>query len=234
MAINKITAPLATAPNVFAAPVINHLNAHAINVNPIVKIANGYIKQGAIFSIGGELFVADEDTAISGTALDAHFVKLTVSGTTANASYVSSSTGITWNGSYHGFYDVSGNYYEPVWHKNAGVDLTPIPGMFDFTRNTTHHPNTTFLADGGWSASMYCTIYGSAKIHAIGLDSGLDITVQLSRIKDGVSELLSVTTGLPEQSFMLEPGYIYKIYIGSYSWVECRGCGFVGEIAIGV
>lgn len=115
MAINKIVAPLATAPNVFAAPVINHLNAHAINVNPIIKIANGYVKKGAMFCIGGELFAADADTAILGSNAGAIAVRFDVSGTTATATYVDDDTGVTWDGAYHGWYDTSGTYYEMLW-----------------------------------------------------------------------------------------------------------------------
>lgn len=120
MAINKIVAPLATAPNVFAAPVINHLNAHAINVNPIIKIANGYVKKGAMFCIGGELFAADADTAILGSNAGAIAVRFDVSGTTATATYVDDDTGVTWNGAYHGWYDTTNRYYERLWKSETG------------------------------------------------------------------------------------------------------------------
>lgn len=120
MAINKIVAPLATAPNVFATPVINHLNAHAINVNPIIKIANGYVKKGAMFCIGGELFAADADTAILGSNALAIAVRFDVSGNTATATYVDSDTGVTWDGSYHGWYDANGKYYERLWKAETG------------------------------------------------------------------------------------------------------------------
>ena len=229
MAINKIVAPLATAPNVFAAPVINHLNAHAINVNPIIKIANGYVKKGAMFCIGGELFAADADTAISGTALDAHFVKLTVSGTVATPSYVASSTGIAWNGAYHGWYDNSSNYCEPLWHKNTGTKTTPIPGMFSHSSGE--------LGSYNYNVSFFCTVYGSAKF-VLEPEYYNELTIIITKITNGVSSVLYNAVGtLPTESFILEAGSIYDVSInvdGIGRLHRVRGCGFTGEIAVGL
>jgi hypothetical protein len=111
MAINLVTAPLATAPNVFSTPVINNLQVHSINAEVIQRVSAGYVMKGAVFSIGGSLYVCDGDTAITGTQSTGIAVKLTPSGSIASPSYVSSLTGVTWNGDNHGWYDGSGNLY---------------------------------------------------------------------------------------------------------------------------
>jgi len=62
-----------------------------------------------MFNVGGVVYVADADTAISGT--DSGVIKITPAGATASASYVSTFTGIAWNDAYRGYYDISGNFY---------------------------------------------------------------------------------------------------------------------------
>ena len=109
MAINLFTAPLATSPAVFASPVVSELALLVRNIDHQNRFKDGFVRKGAMFNIGGSLFVADSDTAISGTY--SGFIKLTVSGTTATASYVSGSPSVTWDDENNGFYDVSGNYY---------------------------------------------------------------------------------------------------------------------------
>src|SRR5574344_949268 len=109
MAINLFTAPLATSPAVFASPVVSELALLVRNIDHQNRFKYGYVRKGAMFNIGGSLFVADSDTAISGTY--SGFIKLTVSGTTATPSYVSGSQSVTWDDENNGFYDGSGNYY---------------------------------------------------------------------------------------------------------------------------
>ena len=116
MAIIKITSPLATAPNVFASPVINQLLALAVDCNHGYRIGGGVVKKGSLWNIGGVMFIADADTTINGSKNQglsncAMAIKFTVSGDTATASYVNDLTGVTWNGEYQGYYDASGNMY---------------------------------------------------------------------------------------------------------------------------
>lgn len=112
MAINKITAPLATGPSYFADPVINQLATLLTDCNHGLKVNNGVVKAGAVFNIGGSTFMADSDTTISGTQSGNYvIVQFTVSGDTATVAYASSFSGLTWNGVYQGYYDTSGNYY---------------------------------------------------------------------------------------------------------------------------
>lgn len=110
MAINKIAAPLSTSPSVFATPVVNQLLALSIASEKHARIVDGYVLKGSMFCILGELFVADSNTAISGTETGSVAVRFTVSGNAAVAEYVATNEGV-WNGAYFGFYDSTNRLY---------------------------------------------------------------------------------------------------------------------------
>ena len=222
MAINKIVAPLATAPNVFAAPVINHLNAHAINVNPIIKIANGYVKKGAMFCIGGELFAADADTAILGSNAGAIAVRFDVSGTTATATYVDSVSGLTWNGAYHGWYDVSDNYYERLWFIGHDYyDAYPIPGnsvSLDITL-----PDSSLLFDGKVVAYVKSSIEGTIGISVPlpYISTAQNFTYTVAKFNGSTYDTIHTRT----QSSTSGPTAIYVQYGEIYKFTMIRHSG---------
>lgn len=130
MAINLFTAPLATSPAVFASPVVSELALLVRNIDHQNRFKYGFVRKGAMFNIGGSLFVADSDTAISGTY--SGFIKLTVSGTTATASYVSGSPSVTWDDENNGYYDGSGNYYA---FDDSGVTVISNISTVDTSNN---------------------------------------------------------------------------------------------------
>ncbi len=92
------------------------------------KFSSDIVPQGAMIQIGGVIYKGTSDTAITGSA--SSYVKITPSGATASASYVSSLSGVTWNPSYNGYYDGSGNLY-------ISPELMP-------------YGKKTFLATGTW------------------------------------------------------------------------------------
>jgi hypothetical protein len=111
MAIVKIAFPISSPAGVSDYQQQNLLIAAlAKNVDGALKVVGSNVVQGAIFNCGGSVYVADADTAISGTASD--YVKLTVSGSNLVPSFVASLAGVNWNKEYKGYYDVSGNLYE--------------------------------------------------------------------------------------------------------------------------
>lgn len=138
MAINKITAPLSTGPSVFAAPVINQLAALLTDCNHTKRASGGYILKGALFNIGGSMFLADSDTAISGTS--SNYVKIIASGNTATAAYTTSVANVSWNGAYQGCFDNDGALYiaenqygiRPIYTKltDSGTYVVP-PNCFE-------------------------------------------------------------------------------------------------------
>jgi hypothetical protein len=81
-----------------------------LNLEAPSRILGSNVLRGALFNIGGAMYVADADTAISGTASD--YVRITPSGATAAAEFVANLTGVAWNAAYRGYYDASGNLYE--------------------------------------------------------------------------------------------------------------------------
>ena len=79
------------------------------NNGPILRVVGGNIVKGSVFQIGGAIYYANSDTAITGSESD--YVKITPSGATASASYVADLSGVSWNDEYNGWVDVSGNLY---------------------------------------------------------------------------------------------------------------------------
>lgn len=110
MAINRVDAPnplpLTTAD--YQAQ-NNLIDTNFLTVNSPIEFGSGNIFKGAVLYVGGTTYIADSDTAITGTTSD--YVKITPSGATASASYVVDLTGVSWNDTYNGYYDVSGNLY---------------------------------------------------------------------------------------------------------------------------
>lgn len=85
------------------------LEASFLHGQDKINFDSDLILEGSIFNIGGSVYRADADTAITGVASD--YVKITPAGATASAAYVSNLTGVTWNSAYNGYYDVGGNLY---------------------------------------------------------------------------------------------------------------------------
>ena len=132
MAINKVPYPTTPVPvSDDWARVVNVLQTNYLEIENKIKIdfGNDNVLKGAVFNIGGAVYLADSDTAITGTASD--YVKLTPGTSTATAAYVSSLSGVTWNDTYNGYYDVSGNLY--VFNEvkaRAEGGITDVQGRF--------------------------------------------------------------------------------------------------------
>ena len=111
MAINRV--PFPTTPNPVAGDwgLINTLLGKAFqNINSPLQVDGSNIPQGATFNIGGIIYHAASDTAITGSTSD--YVKLTPnsgdSGATCDAAFIANLTGVAWNKVYNGYYS-SGN-----------------------------------------------------------------------------------------------------------------------------
>jgi len=94
-----------------------------------IDYANANVFQGAVFQIGGSVYLADSDTAITGTPSD--YVQITPAGATASAAYVANLTGVTWNAVYNGWYDGSGNLY--IFDEGkayAAGEITEVHGRY--------------------------------------------------------------------------------------------------------
>lgn len=78
------------------------------------KDGSDHIVQGAVFQVGGTVYYANADTAIGNTP-ETDYIKLTPGGSAPNMtltpSYVANLGGVSWDSTYNGYYDVSGNAY---------------------------------------------------------------------------------------------------------------------------
>lgn len=105
MALNRISAPSST-PSALAdwqAVVAQLATLSKLRVNEIV--GSGVIYSGSLIHIGGVAYVADSDTAISGT--QTKYVRVTAAGAVATAEYVASLSGVSFSAQYGGYYDSS-------------------------------------------------------------------------------------------------------------------------------
>lgn len=112
MAITKITAPSEVpASTADWTAVLNYLRALLVASQGAERVVGSNITQGSVFFVGGAVYMADADTAITGSASD--YVKLTVSkdGLTLAPSYVANISAVAWSDQYHGYYDEDGNLY---------------------------------------------------------------------------------------------------------------------------
>jgi len=110
MPINKLTSPQSTPTSLADWVAMKNLieSVYLGTELPVrIDYDNDLVLKGSVFQIGGSIYLADADTAITGTPSD--YVKLTPSGSIAAPSYVANLTGITWNDTYNGYYDGSGN-----------------------------------------------------------------------------------------------------------------------------
>ena len=113
MPINKIVSPSEVPASVDDYSAQNNLTeALLLAVQGAQRIVGANVAKGAVFLVGGATYLADADTAITGTASD--YVKLTpsVDGLTLAPSFVANLTGVTWSSTWNGYYDASGNLYE--------------------------------------------------------------------------------------------------------------------------
>ena len=212
MAINKITAATSDSPSTFASPVINYLAALLANVNHGARNDDTNILQGALFCIGGAMFLADSDTAISGTRYVSQWIKFTVSGDTATASYADVLTSdLTWNGSYQGYYDDDGNYYYKGLSvvSNSGISkafVSTLPTSY----NSTYSGSTTVTYGGTVSLGLISS--GTSSLN----NGTLYIKTTLNGVQ--ISEKTIVVDGSYNESFDLgnkhvESGDIFAVYV---------------------
>jgi hypothetical protein len=143
MAINRIAAP-SSSPSAVSdySAIVAQLAALVLDKEQPVRVSGSNVLAGSMFNIGGVMYIANADTAISGTASD--YVKITPAGATASAAFVADLTGVTWNASYKGYYDASGNLY--IFDEAKAL----IDGVITTSHLSNSHGKAKFLASGTW------------------------------------------------------------------------------------
>lgn len=130
MAINRIIEP--NVPPTETADwsrMLNLVRALQLSTELPFRVVGSNVVKGAVFAVGGTIYQADADTAISGTT--SNYVKLTPStdGSVCTASYVASLTGVSWNSTYNGWYDSSENAY--IFDENIAFDDGKIATIYN-------------------------------------------------------------------------------------------------------
>ena len=85
------------------------LQTIGLDINSPTRLTSGYILRGSVIFFAGAWYVADSDTAISGSETD--YVKLENDAGTVTASYVAALVDVTFNRSWNGWYDPDGDLY---------------------------------------------------------------------------------------------------------------------------
>ncbi|MDH4127365.1 MAG: hypothetical protein OEV44_01330 [Spirochaetota bacterium] len=127
MALNRVDPPQALPVTTADYQAQNNLTqASFLTLNETIEFETTSIFKGTVLQVGGTVYLADADTTITGTA--SNYVKITpaAGGATAAASFVANLTGVTWNSTYNGYYDGSGNLYifdEALAIKNGALTV---------------------------------------------------------------------------------------------------------------
>jgi hypothetical protein len=97
-----------------------------IDINSPTRISGSKILRGSVIFFAGAWYVADSDTAISGSATD--YVRLTNTAGVVTASFVSSLSNVTFNRTWNGWYDSSLRLYlfDEIKAYAAGAITSPV------------------------------------------------------------------------------------------------------------
>lgn len=162
MAINLLPAP--RVPPVAAEDwtrMSNMLAAIILGNEISLRVVGTNVVKGAVFQVGGALYAADSNTAISGTPSE--YVKLTPSGdgSTLSASFVVSlvAAGVAWNSTWNGWYDGESPDCLYIFDEGKAFTAEQIPAIMK-NRDVTVPMGTGWLAAlavnmaGGWSTAF--------------------------------------------------------------------------------
>lgn len=126
MAIARVSIPTPTAPLALAD--YQAILAQGVALGQALtlrEIVDGStIRAGTVMVIGGIIYQATSDTAITGSA--SAYVKITPAGASASAAFVANLTGVTFNEAYGGYYDGSGNLH--VFNEDLAISIGALTG----------------------------------------------------------------------------------------------------------
>ncbi len=96
-----------------------------LDINSPTRISGSKILRGSVIFFAGAWYVADADTAITGSVTD--YVRLTNTAGTVTAAFVSSLSGVTFNRTWNGWYDSSMRLYlfDEIKAYAANASTTP-------------------------------------------------------------------------------------------------------------
>ena len=163
MAINRIDFPASTPVAAADYQAQNTLIQAAFRKDySIIPYSGTAMSIGFVFNIADSVYMVETATAITGTE---GYLKITPSGATATASFVSSLTGVSWNSLYGGYYDGSGNRY--FYKYTPGSN--PLFGGLRYTDNNPATSDGLLLGlttENGFDVSKSITLgcYGKVRL----------------------------------------------------------------------
>jgi hypothetical protein len=153
MSLDRIAIPTPTAPGSLAdyQAILAQALAQTQAFTGREIVDGSTIRAGTSMLIGGVLYQATSDTAITGSA--SNYVKITPSGATASAAFVANLTGVTFNEAYGAYYDGSGNLHVFDEGRAVATGVITAPrtwrGLSAGPRKRTFTANGTFVVPPG-------------------------------------------------------------------------------------
>lgn len=165
MAINRITGPNSIPTVIGDYQAQNNLIAALANLERVPPYSGTSMTVGYTFNVGGTIYRVDTTTSITGGTEG--YLKITPSGATATASFVTSLSGVSWNNIYGGYYDVSGNRY--IYQYTPGD--SPIHGGTSNTSGTivgNDNPSILSIVENSSSTTRVlnyiCNFFGKIRM----------------------------------------------------------------------
>jgi hypothetical protein len=165
----------------------NVLLAHGMNLLTPNRLKAGYIQRGSVVFFAGSWFVADADTAITGSATE--YVMLTNTAGTITQEYVANLTGVSFNRTWNGYYDSSGRLYlfDAVKAYGAGA-IGELATLADWIpngylakvlgRDMNQHWSDALAFDlsANWSSALRTTLMTGQLYKLFGLEAMTTLT----------------------------------------------------------
>lgn len=123
------------------------------------NVSGASITKGAIFEIGGTIYLATSATAITGTGSNYIKIKPSADGATCSASFVVNLTGVTWNTTYNGYYDAGSPaslyiFDEAMAFKDSLITVFRKQADYRLGNGTGEHPLSNAVRNIGLNADM--------------------------------------------------------------------------------
>ena len=102
------------------------LQTIGLDINKPTRIIDGYVLRGSVIFFAGAWYVADSDTAVTGSQSD--YIKLVNTAGVVAAEYVEALVDVTFNRTWNGWYDPDGNMYlfDEIKAYAAGAVTSPV------------------------------------------------------------------------------------------------------------
>jgi len=167
------------------------LQSIGLGIGGGTRVLGSIVPRGAVLFFAGAWYVADSDTAITGTA--SQYVKITNTAGVIAPSFVENITGVTWNKTWQGWYDADGNMYLFDELSAYGLGLIDAP-MSIISWRPSNTETSKILSQsnaGGWASFMAQTPVTTGKRFAL---NGTGSSTRTSEALTPSSRALSSTS----------------------------------------